>query len=233
MTRRLTALFNCASQMPSLWKHTRRLTSRHSLTPSCHSMKPRTSPPASTFSNSFLTAHGMGSLLSLNTSLHSEQLNPTLLGWNSLWTPKPFPSFSSTPFPKPQNGKYSNPLLWILWNKANSPSTLWRHASLPKTPNYILPGIPSWQWRQSELEASNLQLTLQMPLLGVSTTSLRPTTAPIATLTRSGSLSWERVVLRSLYFAPIIFAIPRDRTPNLTRITVTTNHYTPYPMQHP
>ena len=38
-------------------------------------------------------------------------------------------------------------------------------------------------------------------------------------------------VLRSLYFTPILFAIPRDRTPNLTTITVTTNHYTPYPMQ--
>ena len=38
-------------------------------------------------------------------------------------------------------------------------------------------------------------------------------------------------VLHSLYFAPILFAIPGDRTPNLTTITVTTNHYTPYPMQ--
>ena len=38
-------------------------------------------------------------------------------------------------------------------------------------------------------------------------------------------------VLRSLYFAPILFAIPGDRTPNLTTITATTNHYTPYPMQ--
>ena len=40
-------------------------------------------------------------------------------------------------------------------------------------------------------------------------------------------------VLRSLYFAPILFAIPGDRTPNLTTITVTTNYYTPYPMQRP
>ena len=43
----------------------------------------------------------------------------------------------------------------------------------------------------------------------------------------------EGVVLRSLYFAPILFAIPGNRTPNLTTITVTTNHYTPYPMQRP
>ena len=34
-----------------------------------------------------------------------------------------------------------------------------------------------------------------------------------------------------LYFAPILFAIPGDRTPNLTMITVITDHYTPYPMQ--
>ena len=38
-------------------------------------------------------------------------------------------------------------------------------------------------------------------------------------------------VLRSLYFTPILFAILGDRTPNLTTITVTTNHYTPYSMQ--
>ena len=38
-------------------------------------------------------------------------------------------------------------------------------------------------------------------------------------------------LLRSLYFTPILFAIPRDRTPNLTMITAITNHYTPYPMQ--
>ena len=37
------------------------------------------------------------------------------------------------------------------------------------------------------------------------------------------------VLLRSLYFAPTLFAIPGDRTPNLTTITVTTNYYTPYP----
>ena len=43
----------------------------------------------------------------------------------------------------------------------------------------------------------------------------------------------KRHVLRSLYFAPILFATPGDRTPNLTTITVTTNHYTPYPMQRP
>ena len=39
-------------------------------------------------------------------------------------------------------------------------------------------------------------------------------------------------VLCSLYFAPILFAIPGDRTPNLTTITVAINCYTPYPMQH-
>ena len=39
-------------------------------------------------------------------------------------------------------------------------------------------------------------------------------------------------MLRSLYFAPILFAMPRDRTPNLATITVITDHYTPYPMQH-
>ena len=39
-------------------------------------------------------------------------------------------------------------------------------------------------------------------------------------------------MLRSLYFAPILlFATPGDRTPNLTMITVITDHYTPYPMQ--
>ena len=41
------------------------------------------------------------------------------------------------------------------------------------------------------------------------------------------------LLLRSLYFAPILFALPGDRTPNLTTITVTTNHYTPYPMRRP
>ena len=40
-------------------------------------------------------------------------------------------------------------------------------------------------------------------------------------------------MLRSLYFAPILFVIPGDRTPNLTTMTVTTNHYTPYPIQCP
>ena len=42
----------------------------------------------------------------------------------------------------------------------------------------------------------------------------------------------ERGVLRSLYFAPILFAIPGDQTPNLTTILITTNHYTPYPKYH-
>ena len=42
----------------------------------------------------------------------------------------------------------------------------------------------------------------------------------------------EGVVLCLLHFAPIIFAIPRDRTPNLTTIPITTNHYTPYPKYH-
>ena len=40
-------------------------------------------------------------------------------------------------------------------------------------------------------------------------------------------------MLRSLSFAPILhlslFAIPGDRTPNLTTILITTDHYTPYP----
>ena len=36
-------------------------------------------------------------------------------------------------------------------------------------------------------------------------------------------------LLRSLYFAPILFAIPRNRTPNLTMIPITTDRYTPYP----
>ena len=40
-------------------------------------------------------------------------------------------------------------------------------------------------------------------------------------------------LLCSLYFAPIIFAIPGDRTPNLTMILITTNHYTPYPKYRP
>ena len=43
--------------------------------------------------------------------------------------------------------------------------------------------------------------------------------------------SLTKTVLRSPYFAPILFAIPGDQTPNLTTITVTTNHYTPYPIQ--
>ena len=41
------------------------------------------------------------------------------------------------------------------------------------------------------------------------------------------------IVLHSPYFTPILIAIPGDRTPNLTMITITTNHYTPYPMQRP
>ena len=40
-------------------------------------------------------------------------------------------------------------------------------------------------------------------------------------------------MLHSLYFAPILFAISRDRTPNLTTVTVTTNYYTPYPIRRP
>ena len=40
-------------------------------------------------------------------------------------------------------------------------------------------------------------------------------------------------MLRSLYFTPIIFAIPGNRTPNLTKILITTDHYTPYPKYRP
>ena len=40
-------------------------------------------------------------------------------------------------------------------------------------------------------------------------------------------------LLRSLYFAPILFAIPGNRTPNLTTIPITTDRYTPYPKYRP
>ena len=40
-------------------------------------------------------------------------------------------------------------------------------------------------------------------------------------------------LLRLLYFAPIIYAIPGDRTPNLTTILITTDCYTPYPNYRP
>ena len=40
-------------------------------------------------------------------------------------------------------------------------------------------------------------------------------------------------LLRSLYFVPMLFALPGDRTPNLTTITVSTNYYTPCPMWRP
>ena len=43
----------------------------------------------------------------------------------------------------------------------------------------------------------------------------------------------EGVVLCSLYFTPIIFALPGDRTPNLTTILITTDCYTPYPKYCP
>ena len=43
----------------------------------------------------------------------------------------------------------------------------------------------------------------------------------------------EGVVLHSLYFTPILFAIPGDWTPNLTTILITTDHYTPYPKYRP
>ena len=43
----------------------------------------------------------------------------------------------------------------------------------------------------------------------------------------------EGVVLCSLYFIPKIFAIFGDRTPNLTTILITTDHYTPYPKYRP
>ena len=43
----------------------------------------------------------------------------------------------------------------------------------------------------------------------------------------------EGVVLRSLYFTPIIFTIPGNWTPNLTTILITTNHYISYPKYHP
>ena len=43
----------------------------------------------------------------------------------------------------------------------------------------------------------------------------------------------RRFMLRLLHFAPILplslFAILGDRTPNLTTILITTDHYTPYP----
>ena len=65
------------------------------------------------------------------------------------------------------------------------------------------------------------------PFLHSNSTGLR-TILVIRSLTHR-----EGVVLRSLYFAPILFALPGDRTPNLTTIIVTTNYYTPYPTQHP
>ena len=40
-------------------------------------------------------------------------------------------------------------------------------------------------------------------------------------------------LLCSLYFAPILFAILGDQTPNLTTILITTDHYTPYPKYLP
>ena len=41
-------------------------------------------------------------------------------------------------------------------------------------------------------------------------------------------------VLRSLPISPLsLFAIPGDRTPNLTMILITTDHYTPYPKYRP
>ena len=43
----------------------------------------------------------------------------------------------------------------------------------------------------------------------------------------------EGVVLCSFYFAPILFAILGDQTPNLTTILITTDHYTPYLKYHP
>ena len=43
----------------------------------------------------------------------------------------------------------------------------------------------------------------------------------------------EGVVLHSYYFAPILFAVLGDRTPNLTMILITTDHYTPYPKYRP
>ena len=45
--------------------------------------------------------------------------------------------------------------------------------------------------------------------------------------------TWTYIVLRSLHFAPIIFAKPGDRTHNLTMILITTDHYTPYPKYRP
>ena len=41
-------------------------------------------------------------------------------------------------------------------------------------------------------------------------------------------------MLRSLPISPLsLFAIPGDRTPNLTMILITTDHYTPYPKYCP
>ena len=40
-------------------------------------------------------------------------------------------------------------------------------------------------------------------------------------------------MLRSLYFASIIFVKPGNQTPNLTTILITTNYYTPYPKYCP
>ena len=45
---------------------------------------------------------------------------------------------------------------------------------------------------------------------------------PIRHLVNHRLLHENRSLLRSLYFAPILFATPGDRTPNLTTITVTT-----------
>ena len=74
-------------------------------------------------------------------------------------------------------------------------------------------------------------LSLHIPKTPYSTNSPIANSHP-PTVKRTGCCEpWH--LLRSLYFAPILFTSPGDRTPNLTTITVTTNYYTSYPMQRP
>ena len=99
-----------------------------------------------------------------------------------------------------------------------------RSSSLP---NPRKPLLQSWKILRKMNPNQKIHFRIMNPFLHSNSTGLQ-TILVIRSLTHR-----EGVVLRSLYFAPILFAIPGDRTPNLTTITVTTNYYTPYPIRRP
>ena len=72
--------------------------------------------------------------------------------------------------------------------------------------------------------------TISSPYICLSQILLKKMKQMMSSTISSHITSLSQTVMLAL-LRPYIIAIPGDRTPNLTTITVTTNHYTPYPMQ--